>query len=381
MLFLMGGTQMHMLAQGYLVYELTGSGAVLGMVNLGIAIPMLTIPFFGGAIADRFDRRTIIQGAQIVATILALVIGLMIHTDIIAWPHLMISSMIQGGLFAFMMPSRQAIIPQLVGPQKLPNALALNAAGMSAMTMAAPALAGWLYASFGPWNVFYVISALSFAAIVMTGFIKKPEVATARSGSTMLRDIYEGFLYVSRRPILIVLLLIALGTTILAMPFRFLLPVFVVDIYRMGPDSMGLLVGIMGMGAMVGALYVASAGKKNRGLLLIISSFLSGIGLLLVALIPVYSIAVVIMIILGLGDSGRMSLNQALLIEESEDRFRGRVMSIYMLNFGLMPLGTFPAGILADYVGGQAVVGAMAVMLLALAVIILLTQKQLRRMP
>jgi MFS family permease len=87
------------------------------------------------------------------------------------------------------------------------------------------------------------------------------------------------------------------------------------------------------------------------------------------------------MIILGLGDSGRMSLNQALLIEEAEDRFRGRVMSIYMLNFGLMPLGTFPAGILADYVGGQAVVGAMAVMLLALAVIILLTQKQLRRMP
>ena len=138
---------------------------------------------------------------------------------------------------------------------------------------------------------------------------------------------------------LLILVMVALVTTILAMPFRFILPVFVVDVYKQGPESMGLLVGLMGAGAMVGALYVASIGRKNRGLLLIISSFISAIGLMLIALIPIYSAAAMIMLFLGLGDAGRMSLNQSLLIEEADDAFRGRVMSIYMLNFGLMPLG------------------------------------------
>ena len=111
MVFLMGGTQMQLLARGYLVYDITGSGLVLGYVNLGIAVPMLTIPLFGGAIADRFDRITIIQGSQMVAAILALVVGIMIDTNTVAWPHLMVASMVQGGLFAFLMPARQAIIP------------------------------------------------------------------------------------------------------------------------------------------------------------------------------------------------------------------------------------------------------------------------------
>ena len=138
MLFLMAGTQMQMLAQGYLAYEITGSGTILGYINLGIAVPLLTVPLFGGALADKIDRKLLIQGAQLAAALLALVLGVMIDMEIIAWQHLMISSMVQGALFSFMMPARQAIIPQLVGQNRLSNAMALNAAGMSAMSMAAP---------------------------------------------------------------------------------------------------------------------------------------------------------------------------------------------------------------------------------------------------
>ena len=158
MLFLMAGAQMQMLAQSYLVYDLTGSASVLGIINLGIAVPMLTIPLFGGVVADRFEKKTIIQVAQLVAGSLSLVIGLAIDFEVIAWQHLLISSMVTGGLWAFMMPARQAIIPQLVGPEKITNAMALNAAGISATTMAAPApaLAGGIYALVGPWNVFYL---------------------------------------------------------------------------------------------------------------------------------------------------------------------------------------------------------------------------------
>ena len=344
---------MQMLAQGYLAYEITGSGAILGYINLGIAVPLLTVPLFGGALADKIDRKLLIQGAQLVAALLALVLGLMIDAGVIAWQHLMIASMVQGALFSFMMPARQAIIPQLVGQDRLTNAMALNAAGMSAMTMAAPAAAGFLYDWAGAWNLYYVIAALSFVAVVLTGVIKPAGDPTPKKQTAMMSDIWDGITYIARRRMLIVLLVVALLTTVLAMPFRFILPVFVVDIYRQEADSMGLLTAIMGLGAMVGAMYVAAVGRKNRGMLLILSSLLSGVGLVLVALIPIYQAAAVIMIMLGMGDSGRMALNQALLIEMSDNEYRGRVMSIFMLNFGFMPLGTFPAG-LDDRLSGRA---------------------------
>ena len=378
MLFLMAGTQMQMLAQGYLAYEITGSGTILGIINLGIAVPLLTVPLFGGALADKIDRKLLIQGAQLTAALLALVLGVMIDTEMISWQHLMISSMVQGALFSFMMPARQAIIPQLVGQNRLSNAMALNAAGMSAMSMAAPAGAGFLYDWAGSWNLYYIIAGLSFIAVLLMGFVKPTGDPMPKKQTAMVRDIWDGIAYISRQRILVVLLIVGLVTTILAMPFRFILPVFVVDIYKQQADSMGLLTAIMGFGAMAGAMYVAAIGRKNRGMLLILSSMLSGVGLLLVAAIPFYSAAAVIMIILGMGDSGRMSLNQALLIELSDNEYRGRVMSIFMLNFGFMPLGTFPAGLLIDYLGGQAVIGMMGVALVAVTVVIFVTQRQLR---
>ena len=369
---------MQMLAQGYLAYEITGSGTILGYINLGIAVPLLTVPLFGGALADKIDRKLLIQGAQLTAALLALVLGLLIDAELISWQHLMISSMVQGALFSFMMPARQAIIPQLVGQNRLSNAMALNAAGMSAMSMAAPAGAGFLYDWAGSWNLYYIIAGLSFVAVVLMGFVKPTGEPTPKKQTAMVRDIWDGIAYISRRRILVVLLIVGLVTTILAMPFRFILPVFVVDIYKQQADSMGLLTAIMGFGAMAGAMYVAAIGRKNRGMLLIVSSMLSGIGLLLVAAIPIYYAAAFIMIILGMGDAGRMSLNQALLIELSDNEYRGRVMSIFMLNFGFMPLGTYPAGVMIDYVGGQTVIGMMGLALIGVTVVIFLTQRQLR---
>ncbi len=381
MLFLMAGTQMQMLAQSYLVYDITGSASVLGIINLGIAVPMLTIPLFGGVVADRFEKKTIIQVAQIVAGSLALLIGLAIDLEVITWQHLLISSMVTGGLWAFMMPARQAIIPQLVGPERTTNAMALNAAGISGTTMAAPALAGGIYAFIGPWNVFYLIGALTLAAVVLTSFL--PRTGPAGSGAErtdMLRDIADGIAHVWQRRILFVLLLMGLAATMLAMPFRFILPVFVVDIYRQGPDSMGLLVGLMGLGSMFGSLYVASMGQRYRGMGLIVASIMSGIGLVLIAAIPVYNVAAVIMVVLGIGDSGRQALNQTLIIEKASPEYRGRIMSLFMLNYGLMPLSITPAGYLTDYLGGQTVIGFMGIALIVVMIFVLLTQGRLRRL-
>ena len=141
---MMGGMQMQMLARGYLVYDITGSAGKLGLVAAGSAIPMLTLALFGGAIADRMNRKLIIQLGQTIGAVLAVAVALMIIAGYVTWQLLFLVSVIQGAMFAFMMPARQAIIPQLVGKNNLSNAMALNAAAMSALTLTAPAVAGGL---------------------------------------------------------------------------------------------------------------------------------------------------------------------------------------------------------------------------------------------
>ena len=315
------------------------------------------------------------------AAALALIVGILIATNYIVWYYLLLASVLQGALFAFMMPARQAIIPQLVGTERLSNAMALNAAAMSATTLTAPAVAGGLYAFAGPHNVYFVIAALGASAVFFTSLISKAGGGPTRSTAPMVRDIIAGLAHIRNSRLVMLLLLMALATTLFAMPFRFLMPVFVVDVYRLGPDSMGLLVAIMGVGSLVGSLFIAAIGHWRRGLLLIIGSFISGIALLLLVAFPFYFAGAAFMILLGLGDSGRRTLNQSLIMEEVEDRFRGRVMSVFMMNFGLMPLGVLPTGLIADFLGIRVAVAILAVLLLATSSVIATTQTRLRQMP
>ena len=280
---------MQMLARGYLVYDITGSASLLGFVSAGMAIPMLFLAPFGGVIADRVERKRLIQGGQFIVAIFALIIGTAIFTDRIEWYHLLIVSILQGTVWTFMMPARQAIIPQIVGPERIGNAMALNAAGMSAMTLIAPAVAGGLYAWAGPANVYFIISGLSILSVAVTTLVPKPERSAAPSQKrNMFADIGAGLVYIKGNSMVLVLLVMGLATTLLASPFRMLLPVFVVDIYHRGPDSMGLLVAIMGGGSLVGSLAIAALGDWRRGMLLIVGSFISGAALLLIAAFPLY---------------------------------------------------------------------------------------------
>jgi MFS family permease len=379
-LFMMGGMQMQGIARGYLTYELTSSPVLLGLVSAGFAVPMLCLALFGGAIADRFERRRIIQACQGLGGITSLAIAISISTGAITWVHLLVASFLHGIIFSFMMPSRTALIPQLVSADLVTNALALNAAAMSSTTLLAPALAGNLYNLVGPAGVYYIISALEFAAVVFTGMIRGVAKSTERRGAAMMEDIVAGLQYVLKNPLIMVLLVMGLATALLAMPIRHLLPVFVVDVYGRGPAALGLLVSVLGLGALVGSLAIATMGQWRRGLVLILGGITSGVGLLLIGLIPVYSIGAMLMVLLGLGDAARRSLNMALLLEITDAPYRGRVSSIYMMNFGLMPLGILPAGVIAEYFGGQAAAGTLAIALLIICLSVGIFYKPLRRM-
>ena len=370
----MSAMQMQMLSRGYLVYDMENSGSLLGLVNVGASIPMLVLPLFGGVLADRVNRKRIIQAGQIVAALIAFSVFVLIRTERIEWFHLLVSSIMQGAVFALMMPARQALIPQLVGKGLLSNALALNTAAMSATTLAAPSVAGVLYGYFGPSNVYLLIGVLSLGSCIATLFVRhrgeietdvKPRNVQGKGKiKDLLSDITEGLKYVRSQRLIMVLLIMALATTVLAQPFRFLMPIFVVDVYNLGPESMGLLMSVMGLGALAGSIYIAAHGNKNRGRILLVGSFVSGLSLLGVAVVPIYMWAVLFMIPLGLGDASRRTIIMTLIMEKSEERYRGRVMSIFMLNFGLMPLGVLPAGVISDLFGGQIAIGILAVLLI-----------------
>ncbi len=380
MVFLMMGMQMQMIVRGYLTYEITSSPFILGLVNAGFALPMLSLALFGGAVADRMERKRVIQIGQCMAVALALFIGVSIVTNTVTWMHLLFVSMVQGAQFSFLMPARQALVPQLVGRSNLTNAMSLDAAAMSMTTLIAPSVGGVLYNVIGPEGVYFLISGLCVVAVVFTSMVSARGGSANRPSVPMASDISQGLRYVVNSPVVLILLVMGLATALLAMPFRFLMPVFVVDVYERGPESLGLLVTIMGVGSLVGALFIASIGRNRRGLLLLAGSCISAIALMLVAAIPVYYTAAGLMVLLGLGDAGRRTLNQALIMEEVDDEYRGRVMSVFMMNFGLMPLGVLPAGALAEEFGGRFAVMLLGVLLMLTTLAVLVTQRRLREL-
>ena len=380
MMAMMGGVQMEMVAIGYLVYDITGSPFLLGAVETGFAIPTLALALFGGAMADRLDRKRMIQVSQIAAVLVGVFIAVAIFSGTITWVHLMVAALIEGSLFAFLMPARQAIIPQLVEPKHFTNAMALNSAAFSSMTLTAPAVAGVLYAVVGPGAVYLLITSLYVVALVLTTQVRRVESAPAEESRSVAGDIKDGLAYILRTRIIIAILAIGLVGSLMTWPFRMLLPIFVVDVYQLGPDAMGLMISVLGAGSLVGALTIASLGRWHRGLLLILGTFVSALGLALVASIPVYYAAVGIMVLMGLGEASRWTLTLTLIMEKAEDRFRGRVSSVFMMNFGLMPLSVLPAGIAAEYLGGRATIGIMAAFLAVAATVILITQKRIREL-
>ena len=305
----------------------------------------------------------------------------MIATGRIEWYYLLAVAVIQGAVWALTMPARQALIPQIVGPEKITNAMALNSAGMSAMTLAAPAVAGGLYALAGPENVYFVIAAMSLVAMGLTTLIKTPEQSGSARKRPLLNEIGDGLTYIRGNSLVLVLLLVGLATTLMQAPFMSLLA----RLSSWTSTTEGRTLWAFWWQSwerehFIGSLVVAAMGAWRRGMLLMVGALSTGIALVLVAAIPIYAAAAAIMLLMGLGDAGRRTINMGLMMEASDDRYRGRVMSVFMMNFGLTPLGVLPAGLAADFFGERAVMAVLGVGLIAFAAWILVTQKRLREL-
>ena len=376
--FLMGATQMQMLVRGYLTYELTESATLVGIVSAGGSVAVLVFALFGGAIADRVERRRVIQMGQMVSVLLALSVGTAVFFDAIAWYHLLMAGLVQGVMWSFLAPARQAFVPQLVGTQNLGNAIALTASAMSGTAAVAPSIAGVLYGTFGPAAVYFVIAAMSAVAVLLTTSIPRTPLEREGKKPPMLHDIRDGIQYILRNPFILTLLLFGLSMVMIVMPYRFLLPVYVVEVYGRGSESLGLLMSIVGIGSLAGSLVIASITKWHRGLLLLGGGFAAGLALITTSAIPFFFVAAPFMLLLGLGDSANRSLNQTLVMENMDAEYRGRVMSLWMMNFGLMPLGILPISFIAEQFGPQASFACMGAGIVAVTLLILVLNRRLR---
>lgn len=377
--FGMAGIQMQMVIRGIYVYDLTGSAFLTGVVGMGFAPSLFFISIFGGVISDRFERRLIIQIAQIINAILAASVGLLIFFDFIVWWHLFIVSLFQGAMFSIMMPARQAAISTMVDSKSLPNAYALNAMAMSLMGLLSPALAGFLYEWINPHGTYFVISITLFSAVIFTSLVPKmyPKIIVHKK---VISEFYDGLSYIASNRVIFMIIVYSVVVALLTMPFRMLIQVFAKDIYGSMPSEVGMLMTSVAIGGIAGSVLVANLRKGNqRGMLLILGALISGLSLILISSIPLYLAGIAALIGIGLGEQARWALGQSLVMENSKEEFRGRMMSILMMTFGLMPLGMLPLGFAMSELGAQIPVFISGVFLLIFTLLIFIFSGTIRR--
>lgn len=368
---------MQMLVRGYLAYQLTGSFTSLGLVSLGAAVPMLAMSPFGGVIADRRSRRAVLQVGQIFGLVIAAVIAALLFSDRLQFWHLIVASIAQGLMFALVMPSRQSLLPEVVGMDRLMNAIPLQTAGMNLMQILAPALGGFMIDWIGPGWVYVSMTLMYAMSVGMLFFVESltPEELersridapgnsyvvddatesdhTAGSGRT-LKDLASGFSYLARDRTTLSILAFSFIASGLGMPIRMLLPGYVGAVFGDEGSTLGMLQMGMGIGALVGALVLASLRiGRRRGVLLACSAVVVGGSLVAFSSTGAFWFAWLALLVVGVGEAGRMAMGQVLVQEYVHDDYRGRVMAIYMMQFSLMSVGTFGVSLYMEAVGAQ----------------------------
>jgi MFS family permease len=385
MLCQMAGMNMQMMTRQLLAYRMTGSATILGTMSLAMALPMLFFGLFGGVIADRFQKKYVLLFGLALSACLALCIGAAISMGFLnednpdSWWLLLVAAFSQGMVMGLMMPAHQSIIPEIVGEERLMNALSLNNLGMSVFRIIGPAMAGFLIDRVGFEAVYYTMAATNLLAIVFISFIPATGKLTLRGGNAIV-DIKNGFKYLSRNSTVFIVLLFSLLFILFSMPYINLMPVFTEDILMVGATGMGMLLAVDGAGAGVAALVLASLPNKKRGAMFLLSGMLMGISLAIFAFSKSWYLSLILVIFIGVGQTGNMTLSSTITQYYVEPQYRGRVMSILMMSFGITSLGTFFTAILADNIGIQWAVGGLAVILFLVMTATLIWLPRLRKL-
>ena len=338
-------------AQGWLVISLTDSPLMLGVLGFFQAIPMLLLSPIGGYLADRFNRARLIQLSQVAVLVGALIIAVLVGFDWIRIWHLIIFSVIVGAGFAMSVPSRHALIADLVPRNIVPNAVALNNATLSTANLTGPAIGGFLVATFGIASAYFVQVGAYAWSVVHMGFVRTAPDENRLSGSA-LRVVREGFEYVLREKAILGLMLLALSPSLFGWPLVTLLPAFVKHDLAAGPQELGLLLGATGAGSLVGAVVsILSTGIRNKGRVVLTTLLIYSVVLIMLSFTRSLIMAGAVLALVGFFQAVYFAFNHSIIQLVVPSEIRGRVMSIWMISWGLTPLGLLPIAAVAEAFG------------------------------
>ena len=361
------GDWMDQIALNWLVYQLTGSAVDLGILNACRLAPIFVFTLIGGVVADRWERRRLMFTTQSVALLLALALSLLSGTGLVQMWMVLLIAVGRGIMLSFNQPARQSLISELVPREDLPNAVALNSATLNLTRVLGPAIGGGLIASVGVAGAFY-LNAVSFIAVLIALTMMRFEERPSAAHGSMLRQLAGGVIYVKRHPDLRVLVMLALVPMVLGMPYQAMLTVFASDVLHVGGGGLGLLTACSGIGAVSGALSVASvSGRSWLPRLMLGGLVLFGVGLLAFAVSPWMTLSVAALILVGAGQQVYMASNNTLIQIRVDEEYRGRVLSTLFLNRSMVPLGTVLAGFGTVFFGVQPTVAVMAAIMVVLA--------------
>ncbi|MDO8750354.1 MAG: MFS transporter [Dehalococcoidia bacterium] len=381
-IFTSAGNWIQQITLGWLVFHMTGSALLTGTVSGVRALPFLFVGPLAGVIADRVDRKLLLILTHIYLSLLGLGFAILIVTGLIQVWHIFVFSFLGGVGWAILNPVRQTLVPALVPSSALMNAIALNSAAFNATRVIGPAIGGVLIAAFGPATNFFIQSAAYFAVTIFVLPIRIPaRPPTTTPHASILGDLKGGLKYVSKDKTILALIMVALVPSVFMMPFtQGLMPVFAKSVLGVGPEGLGILLASAGAGALVGTLALASLGNfQRKGVLLLTSATIAAASLMLFSRTTWLPVAAAVLAIQGGFQMVYNSTNNTVLQIITPDEYRGRVMSIYMLDHGLMPLGSFMAGALAEIFGAPMAILAAGAITTALVLLLATQFRQLRQ--
>jgi MFS family permease len=375
---------MLVLVRSLLIYRLTDSASLVGTLALAGGIPMVIASLFGGALGDRIQKKYILLVCRSGLALVYLVQGILLITGYLgpehagSWWVLIAAAIVDGALNGVAMPTATSMIPDLVGNDRVMNAISINFIGNNILQLFLPAAAGFIVDRYGFAQAFFVMCGANVISTICIAFLPRPPL-THTDKRDVIADIVAGFKYaLHRRAILLVLLFMAVHV-IFGNPFATLLPVFSEEVLNISASQMGVINSVVGIGALVGAVVMASVSIRRRGLILILTGLGMGIPTLVAGLSQSWYLVLVMALFIGLAPAIHGTLTNTLMLVTVDPEFRTRMQSLLTMAFSLSVMGGFAGGLLSDIVGVQWTIAGSGIAMCIVAILLFIFAPGLRK--
>lgn len=375
------GGWMQFTALGYLMDDLTRAPIYLGLLGVTQAIPRLLFAFLGGVMADRVDRRAVLIITNLIAMGSALTLAVLTTMRLVEVWHLLVIAGFNSLIHSFDMPARQSLTPSLVEERQILQAISLNSMAFNGAGIFGPALAGVVISLAGAQTAFF-INAASYLAVIWALLAMRMPRFVAEGRVSLGEDIREGLALVVRHRAVLVLLLIVAALSFLGRPYIRLMPAVAREVLGVGPEGLGLLQAAPGMGTVLAVFAISwSSARMQSGAMLLAAAFAMGVVVTLFGFSTSFPLSVGLLVAVGLGQSVAMATANTLLQTSVAPGARGRAMGLFgTVAFGMMALGTLPAGAVADFYGLNWALGLGGIILMVLISVVALTAPWIRRL-